>query len=200
MFLDTYYVPVYDYYVNTKFIKYSVRSRGKGWLIMKTSMSIRKKGILFRIQSSLRRLADLLSANQKFTKKNAQSRDIHSACSKQYLEVYLFYPLLNGRRERRGDFKNFFEQGLNDIDEAISGQPVFLDQSHALWYSRYMGEGHGILKAYVAEHAIEGRSQELWLKSGFLTKELIHGCYPGWAKGNQYVPNPVFNHDEVAIN
>lgn len=116
-----------------------------------------------------------------------------------FIEVYLFFP--HTAVTRKIKLKNFFKAKLTNIDQMVSGQPIFLDQNHAQQYSRFMGDNHVILKAYVCEHAIEALTLRhetssqghLTIRSGFLAKELIHGCYPSFGKGFSYIQNPCFD-------
>lgn len=164
---------------------------------MKTSKSYIKKGIFSKFRIHFRNfdtveqgLQAARASNTTFSYATAANSLETSLNSAKLLEVYLFYPCIDGRRERRGDFRNFFRKLIN-IDAVLSGQPIFLERQLALRYSKFMGDSHSILKAYVAERAIESSGQSLALKKGFLTKESIHGCYPGWAP-DAYFINPEF--------
>jgi len=106
-------------------------------------------------------------------------------------EVYIFYHNLS-KPEKKGDFDEFFAK-LDDVKETFENGIIFLETDSVWQYSRFMDTNHAVIKAYVPEHAIEGRSYGLTLKKGFLAKEKIHGCFPGWARGLIYVKNPFFD-------
>ncbi len=107
------------------------------------------------------------------------------------VETYLFYSKLT-KTEQKGDFSRFFDR-LIDIEGNLADCMVFLNQKSALQYSRFVQNNHVVLKAYVPDIAIEGRSQGLTLKKGFVTKAHIHGCFPLPAKNLFYVENPHFD-------
>lgn len=109
----------------------------------------------------------------------------------KYVDVYLLYPNLS-KLEKRGNFTYFFAN-LMEIDKQLPDCTVFLSLHQALQYSRFLSHNHVILKAYVVEESIASHGHELTLKQGYLTKEQIHGCFPGWAKGLMYLKNPEFN-------
>jgi len=108
-----------------------------------------------------------------------------------YLEVFLFCSALK-HPKKAADFARFFTN-LNDLDSQLADGLVFLNLPAALQYSRFMNTNHVIFRAYVHQLAIEGHSNGLGLKRGFLLKEHLHGCFPGWAKGELYVTNPYFD-------
>lgn len=120
------------------------------------------------------------------------------------IEIYMFYPKL-GRLERKGNF-NYFFTNLDNIDDQLDDCIVFLNLQTALQYSRFMNTKHVMLKAYVPESAINGQGHGLTLKKGFLNKNQIEGCFPGWAKGMLYLENPEFalrhfvNHFDSSAN
>ncbi len=107
------------------------------------------------------------------------------------VETYLFYSKL-GKAEQKGDYSRFFEH-LADIENNLADCMVFLNQKSALQYSRFVQNTHVVLKAYVPDIAIEGRTQGLSLKKGFVTKAHIHGCFPLPTKELFYVENPHFD-------
>lgn len=107
------------------------------------------------------------------------------------VETYLFYSKL-GKSEQKGDFSRFFDR-LVEIENNLADCMVFLNQKSALQYSRFVQNNHVVLKAYVPDRAIEGRSQGLSLKKGFVTKSHIHGCFPLPAKNVFYIENPHFD-------
>lgn len=107
------------------------------------------------------------------------------------VETYLFYSKL-GKAEQKGDFSRFFER-LADIENNLADCMVFLSQKSALQYSDFIQNTHVVLKAYVPDVAIEGRTQGLSLKKGFVTKEHIHGCFPLPRKTVFYIENPHFD-------
>ncbi len=106
------------------------------------------------------------------------------------LEVYLLYHKLD-KPERKGNFNQFFSR-LDNIDSELSDNIVFLDLTTVMQYSRFIDANHAILKASVPHAAIEGRSQGLTLRKGFVKKSHIHGCFPGWSKGMLFIQNPYF--------
>ena len=108
-----------------------------------------------------------------------------------HLEAYLFYRKI-GKTEKKGNFDEFFAK-LNQLDEDLADAIIFLEPDSAWQYSRFIDTSHAILKIYLPQVAIEGRSHGLTLKKGFLTKTHVHGCYPGWAKGLIYIRNPYFD-------
>ena len=108
----------------------------------------------------------------------------------KYVDVYLLYPNLS-KLEKQGNFTYFFAN-LMDIDKQLLDCMVFLNLNQALQYSRFFNSNHVILKAYVVEESIASHGHDLTLKQGYLTKEQIHGCFPGWAKGLMYLENHEF--------
>lgn len=107
------------------------------------------------------------------------------------IEIYMFYPNL-GKLEKKGNFNHFFAN-LNNIDNQLDDCVIFLNLKTAMQYSRFMHTSHVTLKAQVPQTAINGHGHGLTLKKGFLTKQQIEGCFPGWAKGMLYLENPEFN-------
>ena len=107
-------------------------------------------------------------------------------------EIYFFYHSLD-KHEKKGNFKEFFNK-LDDLDRALANHTIFMELDSVLQYSRFLDANHAVLKAYVPQTAIEGRSDGLVLKKGALKKNNIHGCYPGWAKGSLYIQNPHFEN------
>ena len=105
-------------------------------------------------------------------------------------EVYFFYQNLN-KHEKKGNFDDFFSK-LDQIKENFENNIIFLESDSVWQYSRFIDTNHVVIKAYVPETAIEGRSYGLTLKKGFLSKTNVHGCFPGWTKGLIYVKNPHF--------
>ncbi len=110
------------------------------------------------------------------------------------LEVFLFFPAtLADKRNQRLVHEHLFNHDFDSIANKIGSTPVFLDQSTALQYSRYLGEPHAILRAYVQDSAVAGINEELYLKSGYLSLRNIHGLLLPAEKGISYVVNPSFN-------
>jgi len=107
------------------------------------------------------------------------------------IETYLFYPKLN-RAEQKGNFSNFFDR-LTNIDQHLENCLLFLNKQNALQYSKFSQTNHVVLKAYVPHTAIQGKIQGLSLKKGVISKTHIHGCFPNFPKGNQYLENPHFD-------
>jgi hypothetical protein len=112
--------------------------------------------------------------------------------STKHIETFLFCPKLGIKKQ--GDTTHFFSNLLN-LDDQLAECVVFLNLPNALQYSRFMNREHVVLRAFIEHAAIEGRSHGLVLKKGFLTKHHIHGCFPGWAKGEVYMENPIFGLD-----
>lgn len=108
-----------------------------------------------------------------------------------YLEVFLFYPKVKCPK-RAINFARFFEE-LDELDSHLAESTVFLNQASALQYSRFMSIQHVIFRAYVEQVAIEGHTNGLGVRAGFLNKQHIHGCFPDWAKGELYIENPYFD-------
>lgn len=171
--------------------------------MIRMNMPVVAKALLARIAFQLRRLK-LENRYQRFKKSKPSAQSLRNMMSQsktmKYLEIYLYCPIQGEREVRRNDIKRFFEKHLKNIDDLITGCPIFLDQGNALSYSRFMGESHSILKAYVSEMAIEGSYQELYLKPGYLKRELIHGYYPSRHHGQAYIPNPIFDENRMLIN
>lgn len=109
------------------------------------------------------------------------------------VETYLFYSNL-GKAEQKGDFSRFFDR-LSEIENHLADCMVFLNQKSALQYSKFIQNTHVVLKAYVPDMAIEGRSQGLSLKKGVVTRAHIHGCFPLPAKNVFYIENPHFDKE-----
>ena len=118
------------------------------------------------------------------------------AVAATHLEVYLFYHKIS-KTEKKGNFDDFFAK-LDQLDEDLSDSIIFLEPDSAWQYSRFIDTSHAVLKMYLPQTAIEGRSHGLTLKKGFATKAHVHGCFPGWAKGLIYVKNPHFDEDLTA--
>lgn len=115
----------------------------------------------------------------------------------EHLEVYLFYQKID-KAQKKSNFEQFFSN-LDRIDHDLGEPILFLEADSALQYSRFTDNSHALLKAYVPQIAIEGRSNGLALKKGFLKKAHVHGFFPGWEKGMVYVENPFFDF-ELAKN
>lgn len=105
------------------------------------------------------------------------------------MEIFLYYPAA-GKQIKKINPDKFFA-ALDESEEKLTECEVFLNQTSALQYSRFMHKNHVILKAEVPQEAISGHSLGFTLRKGFLSKDNIHGCYPGWAKGMLYVENPL---------
>lgn len=115
----------------------------------------------------------------------------------RHIEIYLVYDA--GQKRRRSDFNAFFTKTIADMDSHISGKPIFFSEEKALHYMRFVDASHCILKAYVPESAIEGHFDELSLKKGSLLRMQIHGCYPSYAKGQEYIANPAFDDSLLSL-
>ncbi|MGE3919796.1 MAG: hypothetical protein AB7F64_02425 [Gammaproteobacteria bacterium] len=156
---------------------------------MKTSMS--KQKLLNRLWAKFARAA--IKKTNLLHAATHSSEKISSNSNNSLIEVFLYYPW-EKQPEKNTVLNDFFIQELDKIISTSSHLPIFLDQSLALWYSRFMGESHAIIKAYVAEQAIQGHNQEeLALQEGTLDKTSIHGFFPSDKKGETYLQNPLFN-------
>lgn len=111
----------------------------------------------------------------------------------RYVEVFLLYPMLVDKR--KFDIKNFFHSEFNDLDKRLAGQPVFLSQEIASQYNRFTGNHHCILKVYVLDAAIEGRSHGLVLRKGYMARPNIYDCMVMTGHGMQRWLNPEFNEE-----
>ncbi len=115
----------------------------------------------------------------------------HSASNADdHIEVILFCPDLIQKRKKAEELVDLFDE-INV--EGIAAQSVlFLKLESALQYSRFMQNSHGLLRAFIPHHAIEGHTHGLAIKRGTLAKTHIHGVYPGDKKGSIYIENPHF--------
>lgn len=111
--------------------------------------------------------------------------------SVRHIEVFLIYTAYHQRR--RSDFNQFFENPLLDLTFHILDKPIFLQEEKALQYMQFVGGDHCIFHAYIPESAIEGHFDELQIKKEVLDKSHIHGCYPCYAKGEEYILNNSFD-------
>src|SRR5262245_5165808 len=108
-----------------------------------------------------------------------------------HIEIILFCPDLIKQRKKNSDPLELFNN-LN-VDGLVKKSVLFLKLDNALQYGRFMKNSHGLLRAYVPHHAIEGRTNGLTIKQGALAKKHIHGVYPGDKKGMIYIKNPEFS-------
>jgi hypothetical protein len=115
----------------------------------------------------------------------------------RHIEVFVVYDA--GHKRRRSDFNAFFTKSITDIDGHIAGKPIFFNEEKALHYMRFVDASHCILRAYVPESAIEGHFDELSLKKGSILRMQIHGCYPSYAKGQEYISNPAFDESLLSL-
>lgn len=115
----------------------------------------------------------------------------------RHIEVFLVYDA--GHKRRRSDFNAFFTKSIADIDGHIAEKPIFFNEDKALHYMSFVDAGHCILRAYVPESAIEGYFDELSLKKGSVLRMQIHGCYPCYAKGQEYIANPAFDESLLSL-
>lgn len=111
--------------------------------------------------------------------------------SKNVMPVYLFYPCKT-KRQINKNVEKFFTKDIDSIIANCISQPVFFSIENAIQYGRFMSNNYFVLKAYVPETAIVGKSQALYLKNNSLTKLQVHGCYPDWGRGKIYYRNPNF--------
>lgn len=109
--------------------------------------------------------------------------------SARTLAVYLFHPFPN-KRKINIDTNKFFVNELDSVIASSQSNPVFINIDSAVQYGRFISNHYMILKAYVPETAIVGKSQALYLRKNSVSKKHVHGCYPGWAKGQIYYRNP----------
>ncbi|CAN5395199.1 hypothetical protein BH10PSE19_BH10PSE19_13290 [soil metagenome] len=124
---------------------------------------------------------------------------LHTHKSVNLREIYLFCPYQTIKYQRKLKLKAFFDKLLANIDRQFFEQPIFLDKSHAFSFIQFMGEKDTLLKAYVADTAIQGRHQKLALKPGFVNKTQIEGFF--WEKGKAYLTNPAFDPELLcAVN
>lgn len=154
-----------------------------------------KRKILLRFNASLRQYSknhngDLSSHSSSVKNPSGNCKNTSKI---RYLEIYLIYPFMKNKSELRGDLNSFFENKLNNLENMVSNQPIFLDRRHALWHGRFKGKNFAIIKAYVDEHAIVGGDQMLLLKQGHIRKDLVHGFIPSWMQADTYFSNPKFN-------
>jgi len=111
-------------------------------------------------------------------------------CPAGFVEVYLVVPHL-GRPARKGDFQGLMGR-IKRLASELHRVPVFLSKDTALDYARFLDDNHGILRSFVPDSAIEGRSQELGLKKGFINHCHIHGCFITRGEQHLYLKNPEF--------
>lgn len=111
--------------------------------------------------------------------------------SNKVMPVYLFYPCKT-KRQITKDVDKMLTKDIDTIITSCLSQPIFFSVDHAIQYGRFMSNNYFVLKAYVPETAIVGKSQALFLKNNSLTKLQVHGCYPDWGKGKIYYRNPNF--------
>ncbi|MFN7096388.1 MAG: hypothetical protein ACK4PR_02340 [Gammaproteobacteria bacterium] len=117
--------------------------------------------------------------------------------AQRYIEVFLVFDA--GQKQRQADFNTLFTKAQMKICQHIRNQPIFLHEDKALHYMHFVDPGHCIIRAFVLESAIEGHFDELSLKKDSLTHTQIHGCYPNYAKGNEYINNPAFDKHLLAL-
>ena len=96
-----------------------------------------------------------------------------------------------GRRARKGDFHGLMSR-LKRVGSELHRIPIFFSKDHALDHSRFLDDNHGILRGFVPDSAIEGRSQELGLKKDFINHCHIHGCFIVSGDKHLYLKNPDF--------
>lgn len=108
-----------------------------------------------------------------------------------HIETFLFCPKA-GQLKKTTDPDHFFSN-LDDLQDNLHECVVFFNLPSAMQYSRFMSNDHVVLRAFVKHTAVEGFENKLGIKKGSLTRHHIHGCFPGWGKGEVYVENPDFN-------
>lgn len=113
------------------------------------------------------------------------------------IAVYVFCPNLDVREAKRPT-EYLFKEGVPDLQQRISDQPIFLDVDSALQYARFMGENHVVLKAYVDESAVAGHSHhKLIIRENSINHDQIHGCYISAHDSNAYHENPHFDDEHL---
>lgn len=105
------------------------------------------------------------------------------------LAVYLFHPFPT-KRKINTDINQFFVKDLDSVIASTQSHPVFFNIDSAVQYGRFVSNHYVILKAYLPETAIVGKSQALYFKKNSVSKKHVHGCYPCWGKGQVYYRNP----------
>ena len=107
------------------------------------------------------------------------------------LETFLFCPEISYPK-KCSNHGPFFSQFQGIEDKSIHCV-VFFNLTNALQYSRFIGQEHVVLRAFVHHTAVESLGHELGVKPGAINKHQIHGCFPSWGKGKVYIENPLFS-------
>jgi hypothetical protein len=162
-------------------------------LIFKTIFSIIDT---ISLQLPLLRLQPVYSSGFDFPAMDSTSSQSFAASHPQlnnqyYVKVFLIFDI--GYKHRRADYLHFFTKFIKELDKKVATNPIFFNEDKALQYMRFIDSSRCVLTAYVPESAIEGQFDELSLKKGYLAADQIHGCYPCYAKGQEYLTNPTFN-------
>ena len=134
---------------------------------------------------------DKNSDEQQFAVSSSLKKQDKLKSSADTLAVYLFHPYA-AKRKVNPNIDQFFAKELEGVIANSQGHPVFFNIDNAVQYGKFISNHYIILKAYVPETAIVGKSQALFLKNNALSKKHVHGCYPGWGKGQVYYRNPSY--------
>lgn len=132
---------------------------------------------------------DKITNEQLFAVTTSLKKQDKAKSSTNTLAVYLFHPYLT-KRKVTTDIDHFFSKELDKVIANSQKHPIFFNIDSAVQYGRFISNHYIILKAYVPETAIVGKSQALYLKNNSVSKMQVHGCYPGWGKGQVYYRNP----------
>jgi hypothetical protein len=116
--------------------------------------------------------------------------------STSHVEAFLFCPKITPP-QKTDDAEHFFHHIDQHLGNKLDECAIFFNLPSALQYSRFMSDDHVVLRAFVAHTAVEGLGHTLGIKKGAVTKRHIHGCFPGWAKGQVYMENPVFDAEKI---
>lgn len=106
----------------------------------------------------------------------------------RFLAVYLCYPDLN-----KATLRELFRKSYSQLEQQLTMHPIFLNITHAVQYSRFMGNNHSILKLFVPESAIVADEVTFSLKHGVVSSNHIHGYFPNFEQNDDYCENPWFD-------
>lgn len=113
--------------------------------------------------------------------------------SEQQYVVYVLYPF-SLREERKLPLKAFFKRDFNDIDQKISGIPVFFKLANAIHYARCLGSRYLVLRTVVDQSKIVGMgSGQSQLKANSIAKPNIYAAVPAWEPIENNVYNSYFS-------
>lgn len=122
----------------------------------------------------------------------------HSNKSAKHIETFLFCPKV-GQTIKAIPPEHLFDN-FDELQDKLNECVVFFNLPSALQYCRFMNNDHVVLRAFVEHTAVEGFENKLGIKKGALTKNHIHGCFPGWAKNSVYVENPDFSLTKSSVS